>query len=169
MPDLLTHFFIAERCRRATKGHSLGVWFLVGTVLPDVLTRPLTIPFPGLYWVVVPLHTPAGLLIVCALISESLLRQRQAEVFYNLIGGVALHLFLDFFQKHLGSGYYWLFPFSWASYEYGFFGSEASFYPMPLWLVIGIFFMPRYLLLRRAVRTIPLRVTDEGGCQHGRI
>jgi hypothetical protein len=116
-----------------------------------------------------PLHTPVGLLIVCALISKSFLRQRQAEVFYNLIGGVALHLFLDFFQKHLGSGYYWLFPFSWASHEYGLFWPEASLYLMPLWLVIGVFFKPRYLLFRRAVGIIPLRVADESGCQHGRI
>jgi hypothetical protein len=153
MPDLLTHIAVAEGCRRATKSDSLGAWFLVGTVLPDVLTRPLTSLFPGLYWVVAPLHTPIGLCIVCALISKFLPRQRQVEVFYNLIGGAGLHLFLDFFQTHLGSGYYWLFPFSWASYEYGLFWPEASIYLMPLWLALGAFLVIRYLSHHRTVKT----------------
>jgi hypothetical protein len=154
MPDLLTHIVVAEGCRRGTKSGSLSAWFVVGTVLPDVLTRPFTILFPGLYWVVMPLHTPIGLFIVCALISKFLPRQRQVEVFYNLIGGAGLHLFLDFFQKHLGSGYHWLFPFSWASYEYGLFWPEESIYLMPLWLVIGGFFVIRCLLRRRTIKTL---------------
>jgi hypothetical protein len=48
------------------------------------------------------------------------------QIFYNLLGEAGLPLFLDFFQQHFGSGYHLLFPVSWASYEYGLFGLEAS-------------------------------------------
>ena len=36
------------------------VLFLVGNLLPDLLTRPFYAVFPKLYWAIAPLHTPVG-------------------------------------------------------------------------------------------------------------
>jgi hypothetical protein len=145
MPDLLTHFMVAQGWRKGWQGSALTSWFLVGTVLPDILTRPFSISFPSLGWWVMPLHTPLGLLLVCAFISRFCSVGQQGQVFYNLIGGAALHLVLDAFQKHIGSGYYWLFPFSWSSFNVGLFWPETSLYLLPLWLVIGVLFIARWL------------------------
>jgi hypothetical protein len=90
-------------------------------------------------------------------------------VFYNLIAGAALHLCLDFFQKHIGSGYHLLFPFSWASHEYGLFWPEASLHLLPLWLASGVFLVLRHHILRQSGEEIfRLKVMGDSGHQHGR-
>lgn len=134
MPDLLTHIAVAYGCQRCAMKSPLTSWFLVGTVLPDVLTRPFSILFPSLAWFVMPLHTPVGLLLVCALVSHLIPQKNRRSVFYNLLGGAALHLLLDLFQKHIGGGYYMFFPFSWWSFEFGFIWPETSLYLLPLWI-----------------------------------
>jgi hypothetical protein len=145
MPDLLTHIIIAQGWRKGL-GYSLTSWFLVGTVLPDILTRPFNIIFPSLFWFFMPLHTPVGLFLVCAFISRFFQPEKQNPVLYNLLGGSALHLLLDLFQKHIGSGYHLLFPFSWSSFEIGLIWPETSLYLLPLWLAMGAFFAGRWLL-----------------------
>jgi hypothetical protein len=138
MPDLLTHLIVAEGCRKATLSDALTYWFLVGTILPDMLTRPFNILFPSLYWFFVPLHTPVGLFFVCMAISQFFSTAERRSVFCNLLGGAALHLVLDLFQKHFGEGYYLLFPFSWHSFEIGLLWPETSLYLLPIWLGVGL-------------------------------
>jgi hypothetical protein len=140
MPDLLTHLVVAQGCRTAARGGWLTSWFLIGAVLPDLLLRPISIGFPELFWFFMPLHTPVGLFLVCMLISGVQQEESRRLVFYNLLGGVGLHLFLDFFQKHIGGGYYLLFPFSWRSLEWGLFWPETSLYLLPVWIGGGLVF-----------------------------
>ena len=149
MPDLLTHLIVAEGCRKATLSDALTYWFLVGTILPDMLTRPFNILFPSLYWFFVPLHTPVGLFFVCMAISQFFSTAERRSVFCNLLGGAALHLVLDLFQKHIGEGYYLLFPFSWRSFEIGLLWPEESLYLLPLWVGVGLFLGVRALLRRQ--------------------
>jgi hypothetical protein len=109
MPDLLTHVAIAYGVQRCSSKLFSTSWFLVGTILPDVMTRPFNILFPSASWFFMPFHTPAGLLLVSSLISEFFPAFMRRLVFLSLIGGASLHLFLDLFQRHSGGGYY-LFP-----------------------------------------------------------
>jgi hypothetical protein len=155
MPDLLTHLMIAEGCRRGARGGLLTVWFLVGTVLPDILTRPVNILFPALSWFCMPLHTPIGLFFVCLLISRCFPVVERRSVFGNLLGGTALHLFLDLFQKHIGDGYYLLFPFSWWSFEVGLVWPEDSLYLLPLWIGVGLVVGVKILVRRRLTKVTP--------------
>jgi hypothetical protein len=136
VPDLLTHLIAAQLCRKGTRGHLLTAWFLVGTILPDVLTRPFGIAFPSLFFM--PLHTPVGLFFVYASISSLAPDSSRRSVFYNLLGGAALHLLLDVFQRHIAGSYYLRFPFSWWSFELGLFWPEASLYLLPIWVGIGL-------------------------------
>lgn len=137
MPDLLTHLALAEGARRGVRRKTLTSWFLIGTVLPDVLTRPFYITFPGLVWFVMPLHTPLGLVLVCAFISRCFAPPQRRQIFNHLAGGAALHLFLDICQKHIGGGYALLFPFSWSSVGIGLVWPETSLYLAPLWLALA--------------------------------
>jgi hypothetical protein len=153
MPDLLTHLIVAEGCRKVTRGDAFTPWFLVGTILPDLLTRPFNILFPSLFWFFVPLHTPVGLFFVCIAISQFFPTAERQSAFRNLLGGVALHLVLDLFQKHIGEGSYLLFPFSWRSFEIGLFWPETSLYLLPIWLVVGLWCGVQALLRWRRKKT----------------
>ena len=148
MPDLLTHLIIAQGCRTAVRGDALTPWYLVGTVLPDILTRPFSIVLPRLFWFFMPLHTPVGLFLVCTLISQFVPAPSRRSVFYNLLGGAALHLLLDILQAHIAGSYYLLFPFSWWSFELALFWPEDSLYLLPLW-VAGALWLSANALMHR--------------------
>jgi hypothetical protein len=159
MPDLLTHLLVAQACRKGVRGGVLTPWFLVGTVLPDVFTRPFSIAFRSLFWFFMPLHTPVGLFVLCALISNLLPAPSRRSVFYNLLSGAALHLLLDACQIHMAGGYYLLFPFSWWSFEFGLFWPETSLYFLPLWIGVGLVLAIRLLGRRHNHPPAPFRPT----------
>jgi hypothetical protein len=136
MPDLLTHSAAAYLTTRHWFGRpgiprATAILFIVGTMLPDVLSRPFYILFPALHWWVMPLHTPAGMLIVCWVITGFFQAAERWRVFIALISGVLLHFVLDAPQKHIAAGYFWLFPFSWKTYEWGLWWSEDSVRILP--------------------------------------
>ena len=60
--------------------------------------------------------------LTCFLFQETV----RASVFWNLLGGMALHLGLDLLQSHHGAGYLLGFPFSDFAWELGAIGSEAT-------------------------------------------
>jgi len=126
MPDLLTHSAAAYLAARRWFPRPAAIFFIVGTMLPDVLSRPFYIIFPTLHWWVMPLHTPIGILIVCWIISGLFKAEDRKIVFIALLAGAMLHFLLDAPQKHLAAGYFWLFPFSWKTYEWGWWWSEDS-------------------------------------------
>jgi len=150
MPDLLTHVAVAYGVQRCSPRVFSIPWILVGTLLPDVLSRPFHFLFPSVAWFFMPFHTPIGLLLACGLISEFVAASVRRVAFISLIGGASLHLFLDLFQKHLGGGYYLLFPFSWQKFELGLVSPEASLYLFPLWLFIGTILVVRRFRLNKA-------------------
>jgi len=120
MPDLITHTAIAYAFGRPLLSVPTRVLFYVGAILPDLLPRPLYIVFPNLYSYSIAMHTPAFLIILTLLLSEFFAPAMQKTVRIYFILGLILHLFLDSLQKHLsGGGYYWFFPFSWSSFEFG--------------------------------------------------
>jgi hypothetical protein len=126
MPDLLTHAAVAHLAARRWFPRLGAVLFVAGTMLPDVLSRPFYIVFPALHWWVMPLHTPAGMVIVCWILAGFFETAERRRVFLALAGGVLLHFLLDAPQKHVAAGYFWLFPFSWTTYEWGWWWSEDS-------------------------------------------
>lgn len=149
MPDLLTHFVTAYGTRELEARRRLSYWFLIGAVLPDVLTRPWTIVMPSSYWFTMPFHTPIGLLLVSLSISLLVAGRVRSGVFFNLLVGSYLHVVLDILQAHIAGGYYLFFPFSWRSFEVGIMWPEDSLYLLPLWIVLGIFFLIRRVYVER--------------------
>jgi hypothetical protein len=136
-------------------------WILIGTILPDILTRPFIILFPPVGWFFMPFHTPAGLLLVSALISELFAASRRRLIFLSLTGGAGLHLFLDLFQKHSSGGYYLFFPFSWRKFEFGLVSPEASLYLFPFWLSLGALLAVRWFLLNQRIQTQRASTNDK--------
>ncbi len=120
MPDLITHTAAAYAFGRPFMKVPTRLLFYVGAILPDLLPRPLYIISPKLYSYSIAMHTPIFLVILTLLVSEFFAPAIQKSVRTYILLGVVLHLILDSLQKHLTSGgYYWFFPFSWASFEFG--------------------------------------------------
>jgi hypothetical protein len=131
MPDLLTHSVAAYLTARRWFPRPAAILFIVGTMLPDVLSRPFYIVFPVLHWWVMPLHTPVGIAIVCWMIAGFFKIEDRKIIFIALLAGALFHFLLDAPQKHIAAGYFWLFPFSWTTYEWGLWWSEDSVKILP--------------------------------------
>jgi hypothetical protein len=146
VPDLATHlatgYLVAET--RQGVSREAKTLFLVGNLLPDLLTRPFYTFFPGLYWAFAPLHTPVGLVLACSVASCAFEKRLRGAAFRALALGAALHLLLDALQKRVVDTYGILFPFAWKDVYVGLFWPDESLYVLPV-LVVAI-------LAREAVR-----------------
>ena len=147
MPDLVTHTAAAYFLTRPRFFQRFRILFYLGTILPDILARPVHILFPELYLYSVAIHTPIFMFIVTLLFGELVHPSISKQAMLYLCAGIMLHFFLDLFQKHLTAGYYWFFPFSWTSFEVGLFWPEAPVRLIPMWLllVLGIELVLRFL------------------------
>ena len=129
MPDWLAHVLFAYILCRV-----LGIKFkvfsnentaivMVGSLIPDIVKIGLVFDLAGVeIWdFITPLHTPAGSLLVAALIS---LLFCNLTVFLLLVIGFTIHYVLDFLMGHVSGGMLLLFPFSWGEYQLGLIQSD---------------------------------------------
>ena len=140
MPGLATHVLLNSLIGKILRANRYLLFFIIGGVLPDVLTRIPTMVLEGSYWYVVPFHTPVISIITCYLISLFFREPYRISIFLWLYSGTIFHFIPDALQKHLGRGYSWLFPFSWESYTFGLFWPEDSLYFLPVLIIIWIVF-----------------------------
>ncbi len=141
MADLVTHWALAVLVK-AGIGYRDVPLFVAGSLLPDLMARvpPLALELlarplggvpPWLSYVWVPMHLPAGMLVLAFSLSLLFPAEARRRVFANLLGGMALHLGVDLLQDHLGVGYQLLFPWWGQPFELGVYGSEASVWVAP--------------------------------------
>jgi len=136
MPDLITHC-LASRIILLGRLKKYLLLFALGTILPDVLSRVPVLFMAGCYrcaWAFTVLHSPLPLILFVLLLSLLFTNKKQA--FFSLFFGMVLHLGLDSLQKHISESYYWFFPFSFKTAEFGLFYPETSLYfILPLLLI----------------------------------
>ncbi|MDZ7723132.1 MAG: hypothetical protein U5R06_10090 [candidate division KSB1 bacterium] len=147
MPDLITHTAAAYLAGRYFLTAHNRVLLYMGVILPDILVRPFYIIFPAVYPYTVGIHTPFFMIIAVALATELFAPGIRKAAFTYLSLGVFFHFILDLLQKHISSGYYWLFPFSWQSFEIGLFWPHQTLPLIPLWIMLVIaleFFIQKY-------------------------
>jgi hypothetical protein len=138
MPDLITHTATSYLLGKSVKIKKYLLIFCWGNILPDILTRPLYIIFPQTGDYTIGFHTPFGIIPVLLLISLLFEEKEQKSIFLYLYIGSIFHMFLDSFQKHIGEGYYWLFPFSWKSFGFNLFWTEDSLYAIPFLILLTL-------------------------------
>ncbi len=125
MPDWLAHVLFAYvlckvlgfKFKTFRRGEYVAI-VMLGSLVPDVVKIGMLFDLFNI-WIwdcIEPLHTPAGSLLVSALIS---LLFRDSIVFPLLVLGFATHYFLDFLMGHVSGGMLLLFPFSWNEYQLG--------------------------------------------------
>ena len=139
MPDLATHLLSSRLLAKANPGWQAAmVPFLFGAVLPDLLTRPLYILFPSLFWLFFPLHAPLPLLFVCYATSMVMRWRPRQTAFIALYLGALLHIGVDLLQKSVTISYAPLFPFSWATWKGGLFWPDQSLLAIPILLALTL-------------------------------
>lgn len=141
MPDLITHVALSHLVRRpfdltqkADTTAPFRFLFYLGTILPDILTRPWYILFPVSHDWTVFFHTPAGMLVTTGLLAlffESALRKKA---FISISAGAGIHFLLDALQKKITGNDFWLFPFSWKSIGWGIAWADEFMDLVPLWI-----------------------------------
>ena len=140
--DLITHWSLAVLLKAGTGWRNVP-YFVAGTLLPDFMARvpPLVVellsrPFggapPWASYVWVPMHLPAGMVVLSAVLCLLCPVHLRRAVFANLLGGMALHLGIDLLQDHQGVGYQLFFPLWGRPFEFGVVGSEDSVVVAPV-------------------------------------
>ncbi len=152
MPDLITHFAAAYFLKTPRRFSRFRIPFYLGAILPDLLTRSFVIIYPPSESVVYGFHTPVVSVVVCLLAAQFFEKGIRSGVRTNLLLGITLHFGLDIMQKHLIVPYFWLFPFSWKTFELGLFWPEESLRLMPLWLALVIIIETTIQIKRRVNR-----------------
>ena len=137
MADLLTHVAAAFLVKGLTRRRYASA-FVFGTLAPDLCAR---VPSIGLQlardlvgfelpdWVVYAvgvMHLPVGMLLLSWLLALLTQEEQRRLVFWNVLGGMALHMAIDLLQDHQTVGYILFFPVASFPFELGWFGTEAS-------------------------------------------
>ncbi|MBI1310928.1 hypothetical protein GC176_06430 [bacterium] len=140
MPDLVTHlasgYVVVLPLRDRT---ALRLMLLAGVLLPDLLTRPFYIIFPGTYDFVMPMHTPIGYAIACWLMTQLFSdRTLRNTAMTGLLTGGLLHFAADSLQKQLLTPYLWLFPVCRCEAHWGLFWPEAPLRAVPFMALLII-------------------------------
>lgn len=167
MPDLITHMaftHIASRPfiwgTRSLSANACRILIYLGTLLPDILTRPFYILFPISNNWVTPIHTPFGMFIVTFIIIlffENKIRW-QSYLFLNL--GVLLHFLLDATQKKIIGNNYWFFPFSLKDLHWEWLWADEYVSYIPLTIMIVMTFETIFQYLQRKIKNRPKSKLD---------
>ena len=138
MPDLATHLIAGCLVAETKRGicREARILFLVGNLLPDLLTRPFYAVLPAFYWLFAPLHTPVGLILICGIASYAFEKRLRGVAFRALALGSGLHLILDALQKRVVDAYGMLFPAAWKDVYVGVFWPDESLYVLPALVAI---------------------------------
>ena len=159
MPDLITHVALSHLVIRPfdlgasnSKPFSIWILFYLGTMLPDLLTRPWYILFPVTKdWTLV-FHTPLGMLITSGCIALLFTPHLRKSAFLNLIGGGGLHFLLDSLQKQIYGNNFWLFPLSYKNFEIGIAWAEDFLNLIPLWILLIALLESGHWIMRRKTK-----------------
>ncbi|MBI4860320.1 MAG: hypothetical protein HY815_08670 [Candidatus Riflebacteria bacterium] len=138
MPDLLGHVAVArlalelagvaavlERGEPASEDARLACFYL-GSILPDLVTRPFHILFPGCTAYVEVLDSPFCLALWALMLSQAFAGPLRRAALRCLSAGIATHVVIDLVQRHIAGGYMLLFPFSVATPTWGLLWPEQS-------------------------------------------
>jgi hypothetical protein len=143
MPDLITHLAFShllirgyEWIKKVPAFTPFRVLFYLGTLLPDVVTRPFYILLPATYDWTAALHTPIGAFTLSGLITLFFAPSIRRKTFLFLSIGCMSHFLLDAFQTQLIYNNYWFFPFSWKSVGWGITGAGIILEWIPVWILI---------------------------------
>jgi len=160
MPDLITHVALSHLIKRpfelrdrARSKVPFRILFYLGTILPDILTRPWYILFPVTKNWTFPFHTPFGMILTSGLIALLFEPSIRKKAFTNLVAGAGLHFLLDALQTYTTYSVFWLYPFSWKTYGYEVASPDTIMNFIPLWIGLIVLLELGITLYRKKAST----------------
>lgn len=141
MPDLFTHALFVYPAKKLFPRKL--VFILIGAILPDLLGRILGVFISNssiIGWYQTVVHTPFSLILIAYSLSFFFTQKERRTIFTFLLISIASHLFLDLFQKSIGLGYLWFFPFSFSSFQIPIIWPDDTIYLIPILIIINIIF-----------------------------
>lgn len=149
MPDLMFHFASGYFPARITKKKILPGCFILGNILPDIVSRLPEIvlgrflKLPVEYFFSA-LHSPSLLFIVSYLASFFWTQDNRKVAFFYIFFGTQLHFLLDVFQDQFHDGIYMpYFPLNLQTIEIGNLPTTYSLLAFPILFPLIIFFLWR--------------------------
>lgn len=139
MPDLITHTLFVYPAKKIFPKKL--VFILIGALLPDLLGRTLGVFISDLSivgWYQAAIHTPLSLILITYSLSFFFPQKERRTVFTFLLVGIVSHLFLDLFQKSIGMGYLWFFPFYFSSFQIPLFWPDESIFLIPVFVILNL-------------------------------
>jgi hypothetical protein len=133
MPDLLTHLVATHFITRAPnlfKNRFVQFYvnyrplIFLGTIFPDVISKPFQFISWKLYNYGLAFHTPFCVIFACYIFSRFFYIKDRKTTFWIMTGFSFFHIFVDSFQRGIYPGYQLLFPFSLRRYGFNFVRSE---------------------------------------------
>lgn len=152
MPDLLTHWAAAAVPATALRDRRLQAVLVLGTFLPDVVSKGLQRIVLAPTYFSDPSHSFVGLIPLAYGFSLFLEAGWRKAGFIAIYAGAVLHVLLDLVKSNLGGAGMRIFtPFSLAPAELGLISTENVIYLLPLdvLVLLACFLVDRR---RRAVR-----------------
>lgn len=157
MPDLITHVAFTHIASRpfiwgtqSLSSNACRILVYLGTLLPDILTRPFYILFPISNNFFTPIHTPFGMFIVTFIIILFFESQIRLQSYLFLNFGVFLHFLLDATQKKIIGNNFWLFPFSLKDFHWEILWADdyVNYIPQTIMIVLTFEIAVQYLQRR---------------------
>jgi hypothetical protein len=143
VPDLFAHFASGYLPTRFSRLRHFDALIVLGAVLPDLTTRIPEIIFDRFFGLPVfhffnALHTPVGVALTCYALAFAFEENERKNAFWCLFIGSILHITLDLLQKQFHDAVYMpLFPFSFATVQWGLFHFNASVAIFPV-IFLGV-------------------------------
>ena len=132
MPDLFAHFASGYLISYPNKFQRYSALFVLGAILPDVLTRIPEIVFERFLGLPVfhffnALHTPVGVIFASYILSFVLVEKERKSAFICFLSGSLVHIALDLMQRQFYHAVYMpLFPFSMETFQWGIYHYNTS-------------------------------------------
>jgi hypothetical protein len=146
VPDLLTHATAGYLISRGLlKDHRIA-YFVLGSVIPDVMTRIPGILFQRFIGLPVAhffdaYHTPAAFFISAYLICFMFPERERLTAFSCISSGALLHFVFDLLQEQFYLPIYMpYFPFNFDTIQWPLFHIHASLFIAPVLLLLTFFF-----------------------------
>ncbi|MGN7614386.1 metal-dependent hydrolase [Magnetococcales bacterium HHB-1] len=147
MPDLFAHLTSGLVATYPEKARRWRAPFVIGTLLPDIMTRVPHIVFVRFldwkiqYFLDV-LHSPVAFLLASFSLSFLFVGEKRETVFMALFLGTLLHQVLDLMQEPFHDGGYPIFfPLSYQEIHWDWFYYQDSVYLFPFFLLLTGFLL----------------------------
>jgi hypothetical protein len=147
MPDLITHLLATHFISRTPnlfRNKLLSFYntyrplIYLGTIFPDLISKPFAFLSWKLYNFSIALHSPFCVIIECFVFSRFFYTKDRKTTFRIMIFFSFFHIFVDSLQEGINPGYQILYPFSFKRYGFNLVSSEMYLQSLVILLVVAI-------------------------------